>query len=70
MRRFVLHPRVGCSLGRDMTPDEREQMHILCQRLAVEHDRRKFAEYVDQMNELLQRKSDRLQTASKLELQS
>ncbi len=31
-----------------MTPDEREQMHILCQRLAVEQNRQKFAEYADQ----------------------
>ena len=39
-----------------MTPDEREQMAILCQRIAVEQDRDKFTELVDQLNELLDHK--------------
>jgi hypothetical protein len=45
-----------------MMPDQREQMHILCQRLAVEHDRKKFIEYSDQMRELLERKRILLET--------
>jgi hypothetical protein len=42
-----------------MTPDEREQIHILCQRIAVEaveKDREKFTQLVDQLNELLEQK--------------
>jgi hypothetical protein len=48
-----------------MTPDEREQMAILCQRIAVEQDRDKFTELVDQLNELLERKVQRLSHPSK-----
>jgi hypothetical protein len=43
-----------------VTPDEREQMAILCQRIAVEQDRDKFTELVDQLNELLEHKGRRL----------
>jgi hypothetical protein len=48
-----------------VTPDEREQMAILCQRIAVEQDRDKFTELVDQLNELLENKGRRLNTPSK-----
>jgi hypothetical protein len=48
-----------------MTPDEREKMHILCQRIAVEKDRQKFTELVDQLNELLEQKEARLERAGK-----
>ena len=48
-----------------MNPDEREQMAILCQRIAVEQDRNKFTELVDQLNELLERKLRRFSAASK-----
>jgi len=47
-----------------MTPDEREQMAILCQRIAVEQDRNKFTELVDQLNELLEHKERRLNNPS------
>ncbi len=48
-----------------MEPDDREKMHILCQRLAVEEDRRKFSEFVNQLMELLNHQQARLETASK-----
>lgn len=48
-----------------MTPDEREEMAILCQRIAVEQDRHKFTELVDQLNELLDRKGKRLNAPPK-----
>ena len=44
-----------------MTPDEREQMAILCQKIAVEHDRTKFTELVEELNKLLERKEARLE---------
>lgn len=47
-----------------MAPDAREQIVILCQRIAVEQDRDKFTELVDQLNELLERKVQRLVTPS------
>jgi len=47
-----------------MTPDEREQMAILCQRIAVEQDRDKFTDLVDQLNELLEHKERRLNNPS------
>ena len=43
-----------------MTPDERERMAILCQRIAVEEDPNKFTELVDELNKLLERKEARL----------
>jgi hypothetical protein len=43
-----------------MTPDEREQMFILCQRLAAEENRQRYTKYVEQMDELLSRKKMRL----------
>jgi hypothetical protein len=44
-----------------MTPDERERMAILCERIATEKDPRKFTNFVDQLNELLEQKQFRLQ---------
>ena len=43
-----------------MTPDERERMAILCERIAKEQDRMKFAEFVQQLNDLLDTKDRRL----------
>jgi hypothetical protein len=43
-----------------MTPDEREHMAILCERIAKEQDRAKFRSFVRQLNELLERKDQRL----------
>lgn len=44
-----------------MTPDERESMAILCQKIAVEQDRIRFTELVDELNKLLERKEARLE---------
>ena len=43
-----------------MTPDEREQMHILCQRIATEKDPEKFDRLVRELNALLEQKHDRI----------
>jgi hypothetical protein len=43
-----------------MTPDERERMAILCERIATEKDRAKFRSFVRELNELLERKDQRL----------
>jgi hypothetical protein len=43
-----------------MTPDEREQMHSLCERIAVEQDHEKFTESIEALNKLLARKDHRL----------
>lgn len=42
-----------------MTPDEREQMAILCERIAKEEDHHRFAEFVKQLNNLLEAKERR-----------
>jgi hypothetical protein len=49
-----------------MTPDEREQMHILCQRLAVEQECEKFIAYSAQMMSLLACKQKRLEARGSL----
>ena len=43
-----------------MTPDERERMAILCERVATEQDRKKYAEFVQQLIDLLGAKDRRL----------
>jgi hypothetical protein len=43
-----------------MTPDERERMAILCERVATEQDRKKYAEFVQQLIDLLDAKDRRL----------
>jgi hypothetical protein len=43
-----------------MTPDERERMAILCERLAKEQDPCKYTEFVEQLNSLLEAKERRL----------
>ncbi len=48
-----------------MTPDERERMAILCERIAKEQDRAKFMELVEQLNALLEAKDRRLAEKSK-----
>lgn len=47
-----------------VTPDEREQMHILCERIAKEQDPKKFSELVSRLNDLLGSKAQRLQPGS------
>jgi hypothetical protein len=47
-----------------VTPDERERMHILCERIAKEQDHAKFTELVSQLNDLLDDKVQRLESSS------
>jgi hypothetical protein len=44
-----------------LTPEERERMFYLCQRIAVEKDHKIFSELVAELNELLNRKDQRLE---------
>jgi|HubBroStandDraft_1064217.scaffolds.fasta_scaffold05850_7 hypothetical protein len=46
-----------------MTPNERERMAILCERIAKEQNLAKFKQYVRELNELLGRKEQRLENA-------
>ena len=43
-----------------MTPNERERMAILCERIAKEQDLAKFKQFVREPNEFLGRKEQRL----------
>jgi hypothetical protein len=44
-----------------MTPDERERMAILCERIATEKDHQKFSRLVRELNDLLDRKERRFE---------
>ena len=48
-----------------MTPEEKELMDALCKRIAVEHDPKKFDELVHQLNELLEKKEQRIKPEQK-----
>lgn len=48
-----------------MTPDERERMALLCQRIATEQDRDKFTQLVRELNDLLSAKDHRLEDKEK-----
>ncbi|HEX3819367.1 MAG TPA: hypothetical protein VHW45_03510 [Candidatus Sulfotelmatobacter sp.] len=43
-----------------MTPDEREKMHILCERIATEKDPKTFDKLVKELNDLLEQKHERV----------
>jgi hypothetical protein len=47
-----------------VTPEERQRMAMLCERIAAEQDRDKFTQLVDQLSELLDRKDERLRLTS------
>jgi hypothetical protein len=47
-----------------MTPDERERMAILCERIAKEQNLPRFKQLVQELNELLSRKEQRLGKSS------
>jgi hypothetical protein len=47
-----------------MTPEEREQMNRLCERIQIEKDPKIFMQLVDQLNKLLERKEKRLEQNS------
>lgn len=44
-----------------MTPDERERMQFLCERIAKEEDREEFTKLVHELNDLLEHKGQRLE---------
>lgn len=44
-----------------MTPDERERMTALCNRIAVEENHEKFMQLVQELNDLLSRKENRME---------
>lgn len=44
-----------------MSPEERERMHTLCEQIAKEQDHKKFAKLVQELNNLLERKDQRLE---------
>lgn len=48
-----------------MTPDERERMQILCERIAKEQNHDKFVKLVQELNDLLDHKEQRLEDSSK-----
>jgi hypothetical protein len=48
-----------------MTPDERERLAILCERIAKEQDRTKFTKLIEELNELLDGEDFRLQFKEK-----
>jgi hypothetical protein len=48
-----------------MTPDERERMAILCQRIAVEKDHDTFTKLVEELNDVLARKEQRFNAAKR-----
>ncbi|HXO93819.1 MAG TPA: hypothetical protein VN825_06770 [Candidatus Acidoferrum sp.] len=43
-----------------MTPEERERMHALCERIAKEQNHEKFVKLVQELNDLLEHKEERL----------
>jgi hypothetical protein len=48
-----------------MTPDERERMHLLCERIVKEQDHDKFVKLVQELNDLLYHKQQRLEDPQK-----
>jgi hypothetical protein len=47
-----------------MTPEEREQMNRLCERIQIEKDAKIFMLLVEQLNDLLERKEKRFEQNS------
>jgi len=45
-----------------MTPDERERMNDLCEHIAKEQDHDRFVKLVQELNDLLDHKEQRLDT--------
>lgn len=48
-----------------MTPDERERMHSLCEKIAKEQNHEQFSKLVQELNDLLERKEHRLEDPTK-----
>jgi hypothetical protein len=49
----------------DMTPAERERLQSLCERIATEQDHEKFVRLVEELNDLLNHKQQRLEPKTK-----
>ena len=47
-----------------MTPDERDRMYTLCQKIATEKDQSKFVRLIHELNDLLERKERRLENTN------
>lgn len=47
--------------GSKLTPDERDRMNSLCKQIVTEKDRDKFINLVEELNNLLDRKEQRLE---------
>ena len=47
-----------------MTPEERHRMHALCARIEVEKDHEEFTRLVQELNDLLEGKENRLNPPS------
>jgi len=45
-----------------MSPEEREQMHALCKRIAEEKEHDQFLKLVRELNDLMSRKESRFET--------
>ena len=50
-----------------MTPEERERMNELCAQMQVEQDRWKFGQLLAELNNLLERKENRLEPRPNVE---
>ena len=48
-----------------MTPEERERMHALCERIAKEQNHEKFVKLVQELNDMLEHKEQRREDPSK-----
>lgn len=56
-------PFEGLPILKPMTPEERERMNFLCGQIAKEQDHAKFAKLVQELNNLLEQKDQRLEDA-------
>lgn len=52
-----------------MTPEEKERMDYLCQRITVEKDPKVFDDLVRELNELLELKHERIKPEHKANLE-
>jgi hypothetical protein len=44
-----------------MTPEENERMNVLCRQIQTEKDQQKFTVLIEELNQLLAKKDERLQ---------
>jgi hypothetical protein len=59
--RLGVHIFVHTVFCKTMTPDERERMNLLCDQIAKEIDHNKFVKLVQELNDLLDNKEQRLE---------